>query len=364
MNKIIKFLFQNYLRLLIVVFWLGGLIGFLMIPYITRTFVEDRSLCVYMWSDKIDESVLYQFEKDTGIKIYINYYDSNEELITKLEIAKNPDCDIILPSGYIIQPLVEAGLLKKIDKSRCDFIDRIYPEFMGLFFDKNNDYSLPMFWDAIGIGYTHSYFPHGLPSDSWSMVFDQEDVPCKKISMLDDAREAIFLTSKYLDWTAEKFSKEQLNTLKKLFINQKKWVGSYTDSQQGYYLTSQTYPLAVSQREYVARDKLENDDIGFMIPKEGTLLTVDNLVICSASQKDDLVYKLINYIYRHDILLFNSEEFCILPVVKDVLDAMASECIGIEGIKPGQELFSRLEMFPNVLTQKQINDLWIAFKAS
>ena len=364
MKSILEFLLRAQVRIAFLLFWLAALMGFLTLPYIFGQYVEDRSLSLYVWADRIDESILYKFEQDTGIKIYINYYDSNEELLTKLEIEKNSACDIVLPSGYIVDPMIKSGLLKKIDKSKCNFVERINPAFMRHFFDPENDYSLPLYWDTMGIGYTHSFFPKGLPMNSWKLIFDKESVPCKKISMIDDSRESLFLATQYFGYGIEHISKEQLKQFKNLFIQQKQWVGVYTDFQQAYYLMSHTYPVAVGLREFIAREMVENDDIGFIIPEEGSLLTIDNVAIVASSNKDELVYELINYLYEYNTLMSNCKEFSILPAVDDVLNDLPQKHIGIEGILPGQKIFKRLKMLTNILTQKQINDLWIAFKGS
>lgn len=351
------------IRLLFILFWLSCITGFILLSYVSHYFVPKRSLSIYMWSDKIDESILQKFEKDTGIKIYVNYYESNEELITKFEIAKDLNCDIILPSEYIIQPLIQQGFLKKIDHSRCDFIDRLYPEFMNMSFDPHNEYSLPIYWDVLGLGYTHSYFQDGLPSNSWNLIFNEKQVPCKQISMVDDSREAIFLSLKYLGWNSTQLNTQQLQTIEELFLAQKSWVGAYTDFQQGYFLTSKTYPLVVGQRERIVREMLTDNDLAFTIPDEGTLLLISNIVICASSQKDDLVYQFINYIYNHEMMMLSCKEFCLLPTVKDVLEELPQEYIGVQDCLPGQKNFKKLQIFPNVLTQKQINDIWIAFKS-
>ncbi len=362
-NRYIQFLLRNCVRLLFVGIWLGFLFGFILLSYVSDYFVQDRSLSIYMWADKIDESVLQKFEQETGIKIYVNYYESNEELVTKFEISKDLNCDIILPSEYIIQPLVKAGFLKKIDLSRCEFVDRIYPEFMGHYFDPENEYSLPIYWDMLGLGYTKSYFEDGLPINSWSLIFDKNLIPCKKISMVDDAREAIFLAHKYFNFDVHALQVEDLENIKNLFIEQKEWVGAYTDFQEGYFLTSKTYPLVVSQREIVMRERLTHEDLAFVVPQEGSLMIFTNVVICASSQKDDLVYQFLNYIYQYDNLVHNCEKFCILPTVPDVLELLSDEYIGVTDMLPGQDGFKRLEIFPNILTQKQINDVWIAFKS-
>jgi len=295
-NRFTQFFLKMQVRLLFILFWFVCLLGFIFLSQEKKDIVHDQSLSIYMWSDRIDESILQQFEKETGIKIYVSYYDSNEELVSKFEIAKDLNCDLIMPSDYIIQPLVDGGFLKKIDKSRCDFIDRIYPQFMGLSFDSYNEYSLPIYWDVLGLGYTKSYFKDGLPSNSWAMIFDKNTVPCKQISMIDDSREAIFLVNKYFGWDTNKLTINQLQDIIDLFVTQKSWVGSYTDYQQGYFLTSQTYPLVVSQRERIVREMLVNEDVAFMVPDEGSLLFISNIVICATSKKDDLVYQFLNYI--------------------------------------------------------------------
>ena len=362
-NRFMQFILRLQVRLLFIAFWATFLVGFILLSYVSQHFAQSRSLSIYMWPDKIDESILQRFEKETGIKVYANYYESNEELVTKFEIAKDLNCDIILPSEHIIATLAKSGFLKKIDRSRCDFIDRICPEFMGQYFDRNNEYSMPIYWDMLGIGYTKSYFQQGLPSHSWNVVFDKNLVPCKQIGMIDDSREAIFLAEKYFGFDCEKIDKEVLEKIKKLFIEQKSWVGAYTDFQQGYFLTSKTYPLVVCQREIVVREMLTHDDLAFTIPDEGSLLILSNVVICASSDKDDMIYQFLNYIYNHEILMHNCKEFCILPAVKDVLAELPQEYIGVENLLPGQEVFKRLAIFPSILTQKQINDVWIAFKS-
>jgi len=366
-NKLVQYYFHYFLtlkiRLLFIFFWVACLFGFILLSHVSKFFVPDRSLSIYMWADKIDESMLSAFEQETGIKIYVNYYESNEELVTKFEIAKNLNCDIILPSEYIIQPLVAAGALKKIDKSKCDFMHRMYPEFLGQSFDPKNEYSLPIYWDVLGLGYTKSFFPHGLPCNSWSLIFNKNLLPCRYISMVDDSREAIFLSMKYLGWDRKSLNMQQIEQIKNLFVIQKSWVGAYTDFQQGYFLTSKTYPLVVSQRERIVREMLVNDDIEFTIPDEGSLMILSNIAICSTSAKDDLVYQFLNYIYSKSVLDYNCKKFSILPVVKDVLEELPEEYIGVEELLPGQKNFKKLEFFSNILTQKQINDIWIAFKS-
>lgn len=156
------------------------------VPYFLHTRVE-KSLCLYTWQEKIDEQLLQRFEQQTGIKVYVNYYESNEELLTKLSLAQEPDCDIILPTAFMVEYLQKLQLIQKLDKTKLNFFNELYPEFRRTTYDEQCDYCLPLYWDFLVIGYTHSYFPDGLSKNSWDIIFNEEDVPCPQISMIDDA---------------------------------------------------------------------------------------------------------------------------------------------------------------------------------
>lgn len=351
-------------RTLIVLFWLLLVYGLLLLPYFSNLFEPERSICIYMWADKIDEEVLQDFEKETGIRVYTNYYDSNEELITKLEVMPFVDCDVILPSGYIVEDLVQAGLLKEIDHARCNFINDLYPELMGKFYDRENRYSLPLYWDVMVLGYSKREFPDGLPGQSWSMVFDERFVPVKRIGMIDDAREVISLIGKYLDLKKEDINKHTIKNMRDLLINQKKWAGVYCDAQQGYFLLSGAYPLVVSQREYVAREMEENPHIDYMIPREGSLLTIDNVVISAATEKEDLVYQFLNFLYSHDVYLHNSKEFAILPASRSVFKDLDPVYIGDANLNPKVLRKKNIRVFKNLLSLKETNEFWIRVKSA
>ncbi|MGZ6254860.1 MAG: hypothetical protein ACXWL5_02660, partial [Candidatus Chromulinivorax sp.] len=94
-----------------------------------------------------------------------------------------------------------------------------------------------------------------------------------------------------------------------------------------------------------------------------TLLFMTNVVIPALSDKDEYVYEFLNYIYEYQVLMHSCKEYVLLPCVQDVLQDLPFEYVGIKDILPGQELFKRISLFSNVLTQKQINDVWIAFKS-
>jgi spermidine/putrescine-binding protein len=235
---------------------------------------------------------------------------------------------------------------------------------MGKFFDPENEYSMPLYWDVMALGYSKKKFPNGLPSNSWAMVFEKDQVPCKTIGMIDDAREILALESKYLGLKKANINKYTIRKMKDMLIAQKKWAGVYCDAQQGYFLLSEAYPLVVSYREYVCREMIDYDFIDCMVPEEGSLLTIDNIVISKTTKKEDLVYEFLNYLYSHDVYLRNSEEFAILPSSKKVFEDLDQEYIGIKGLHPKMLREKNIRVFKNLLTLKQTNKFWIKVKSA
>ncbi|MBI2344674.1 hypothetical protein HYV10_01220 [Candidatus Dependentiae bacterium] len=114
--------FKYGLRIAFVVAWMMLIYLFLMAPtFFGIKKIEEKSLRIYTWANRIDENIIRQFEHKTGIKIYLNYYESSEELLTKIEKTSSLECDLIIPSAYIIQRMIEKELIKKIDKEKCHF---------------------------------------------------------------------------------------------------------------------------------------------------------------------------------------------------------------------------------------------------
>lgn len=350
------------IRAVFVLFWMSIIYGFLLLPYLETWFFKDNKyLCIYTWADRIDEAVLLEFERKTGVKVYVNHYESNEELLTKLEKMPFVDCDIIVPSGYIVDAMIQSKLIKKIDRSRCNFLPRIYPEFLNTTLKMRDEYALPLYWDVLGIGFNKNRVSE--ENVSLKSIFERNSALCNKIGMIDDSRQTIVLAALYLGYPLDALTKEQLNTMRELLNKQKEWVGAYSDSQQGYYLASDTFNMVVSERGPICKQEQKYDFISFALPKEGSLLTVEHFVISASSAKDDWIYELINYLYSYEVYKYHCEEFCLLPVCQDVYDSLDQKYIGVEGLVPGSDVFKKLKVFKNILTSKEINDFWIKLKA-
>lgn len=346
-----------------IAFWMMLIYLFLMLPYFLGTQNTDQqSLRIYTWTNRIDEVVLRNFEQKTGIRVYLNYYESAEELLTKLEMMPSMDCDIMLPSTYIIEPMIKAGVIKKLDLSACSFIKKLYPQFLNLQPRVCQQYAIPLYWDVFGIGYNKNLVDQA--DVGVDLLFNRQQVVGQEVGMTDEPREAIFLAAQYLGYKLGNFSDDELRKIRHVLRDQKPWVGAYSDSQQGYFLASETFAVVASDREIVCRQMLNHDFVGFALLPEGSMLRIDSIVINANTKKDALIYKFLEYLFSQEVMLHHAKKYCILPTTKEAFSQLDQKYIGVDNLYPGSIEFQKLIVFNLGLNQKEINDFWIRFKAS
>jgi spermidine/putrescine transport system substrate-binding protein len=348
-------------RFFSVFFWVILIVGMMYLPRLfTGLNKQERSISVASWTEYINEQKVREFEGKTGIRVYVNFYENNEELLSKLEISHGHNYDLIIPTDFMTQILINKNLLKKIDRSKLLFWKDIDTRLLGLYYDPNNEYSIPYYWDIFGIGYDKSVVTQKLPQ-SWSVVFDPAITP-GHVGMTDDAKEVVSVAADYLFGTIKNLTKEQLNQVKKLLIAQKKWVEAYSDLRGEFLLFSKTSPAALMPSAQVWQGRKSGmSNIGF-IASSTPFIIVDNIVIPQATTKEDLVYQFINFLYEKDVLRVQADKQGYFPVRKDLLAEREQQISG--GDIPTIKSIDQCKFFENTLPFKALNELWIAVKAS
>ena len=185
------------IRFLSVIFWLLIIGIFLWIPELAQKFYTTKSITVLTWPTLIDAQKLQDFEKETGIKVHLRYFENNEELFAKINETQGLGYDLIMPSDYMVDNMIKSGLLKKIDTSKLHFFKDLYPHLINNYFDPSNEYSVPFFWSIYGIAINKDHFGQKLPEASWDLIFNPKLIQ-PHTAMIDDARELILITAQYL----------------------------------------------------------------------------------------------------------------------------------------------------------------------
>jgi len=358
-----KLFFRSFLLLLWVLF-IALILYAPRIQILSNLFrQEEKSINVFSWGDILDRNIINAFEKETGIRVNLNYYASNEELIVKLKATQGLGYDLIVPSDYAVATLIEERLLKKIDKTKLPFWNQINQNLLGHFFDPYNHYSIPFAWEIFLFGIDKEYFSQHILPHSWQLLFDKEVVQYK-ISMTNDPIEAVLFASFYLFGPhATDLSPLQIKQVRELLIEQKKWVEVYASFRGDYFLATRNCPIAIASSSYILRAMRSFPFISFIIPKEGTFLAIENFVIPKLSTKEDLSYQFINYLFRESSMQTHFESFGFFPSTLQALDHLELDEKSRDLIHSTEDVFKNFYFTQEVMPEQQIRDIWIEVKS-
>jgi spermidine/putrescine transport system substrate-binding protein len=361
MNISITKTVKYFVRLVFVLLWLSLIWLFLKRPNFTANASRPRSINVYTWPDFLQHEQLVHFEKETGIKVNLNYYENNNEIFTKLNLSTGDGIDLVMMTDEIVKKCIENNLLQKIDYNRLNFWHDVRAEFKNLPFDPNGQYSIPYSWDIYGVGYSKKFFKDRQLIKSWQILFDPS---IKHVAMINEPYELISIASQYLHQGNLEITESSLDPIKKLLLDQKKFVEAYSDMRVDYLLTSGTSPVGVTQSAYFKRAMEESEDIGFFIPKEGSFLVVDSVVIPKSAHNLDAIYQLLNYINSPKVLIGLTQNYGYLSARDSILQKSNLAYLGdnIENILSPAN-FKKFGFFYQNIAQSVINNFWIDLKS-
>ncbi|RRR68971.1 MAG: spermidine/putrescine ABC transporter substrate-binding protein [Candidatus Viridilinea halotolerans] len=328
------------------------------------------TLYFYNWGDFIDPTILDQFTAEYGVQVVNDLYDSNEDMIAKVRSGSS-GYDIVVPSDYAVQLLIEENLLQPLDKLMIDNLRHIDPDYLNTYFDPGNTYSVPYMFGLTGIAYNSAIFPEGVTS--WAALFDTAQMEAQrgKFSMLDDERETPGAALKFLGFSYNATEPEVLEQAQALLIAQKPFLASYNSADVNRKLASGEYAIAHcwSGSALQARLGMEgefsgNPAINFVIPEEGGAIWMDNLAILSESPNAYTAHVFINFLLRPDVAAQNADYVGYITPNEAAIPLMSEEVQALyaAGFAPNDELLSRLEWIERTAATAVFTDLWTVVK--
>lgn len=354
------FIVRGFVRLCALAVWIFIIVTFLHFGGYFKDRFSEKSLNILVWPQVLDAEFLKEFEKNTGVKVRVSYFDHNEELLVKLESSHDHGYDLVMPSHYMLPILREKNLIKPIDKTKLPFWDHIYPTLRGIYSDPQNLYSVPFYWGILGIGINRDFFPeHEIINQSWDLIFKNKyGVQC--ISVINDIRELSLIAAQYLFGQIHNLGPREIDQIIALLITQKKHVGLYTDGRAEYAIATKSCPVGVLLLNDLMKVMKKFNSIDFIIPKEGTFVVVDSFVASSQTKKDDLIYAFLNYLYDPKILSQYADKFQFLAAVDNVVPKLPFQSRFI----PTKEFFKNLRFFENVFSDEDLLKIWVAVRVN
>ncbi len=324
----------------------------------------------YNWTDYVDPGVIADFEKEYGVKVIIDLYDANEDMIAKVR-AGGSGYDIVTPSDYAVETMWRSDLLAPLDKTMLSNLTHNDPQLLSKYFDDGNKYSVPYMYGISGIAYSKKSFPNGI--DSWAALFDPAQLEKYKnqVSMLDDERETPGAALRYAGTSLNSTDAADQAKAKALLLAQKPFLAAYNSSDVNRKLASGEYVIAhawsgmaMQARNGLGEDFQGNPDIEFVMPKEGGMIWMDNMAVLKDSPNAYTAHVFMNFMMRPEIAARNASYIGYLNPNKDGLPLMDQKVRDLyaAGFAPDAEMYKRLEWAVRNETTSVFTDLWTAIK--
>ena len=320
---------------------------------------KTRTLYLYSWADYFAEDLIKEFEEIHHCRIVYDTFDSNEELIAKLQ-AGATGYDVIVPSHYVVDLLANNGKLEKLDDSQLTCRKHFDPDVVAQMQASILEYSVPFAMSYTGIGYNKEKVKNFEPT--WKM-FERKDLQ-RRATLLDDKREVIGAALAYLKLDLNSYNPVDLELAKALILTWTKNVSKFENEQYKNGIASDEFYLVMGYSGDMYQVIDENPKIGFAVPKEGALMCCDMLAIPTGSKNKDLAYAFLNFIHEPKNAALNTQEVFYLCPNKDSYELLP------ESIRKNSAVF----IDPKVLkkcsftkdlgeNEANLNKIWADIKA-
>lgn len=277
---------------------------------------QDRTVNVYNWSDYIDDSILDEFTKETGIKVVYDVFDSNEILETKL-LAGGTGYDVVVPTGSFLARQIQAGVFQKLDKSKLPNLSNMWPMVSERLakYDPGNEYAVNYMWGTTGIGYNVGKVKEVLGADfkvdSWDAIFKPENAEKLKacgINILDASDETFAIAMNYIGKNPDSKETADLEAGGEVFQKIRPSVRTFNSSAYIDDLANGDICMTIGwsgdilQAKARAEEAKNGVEINYVIPKEGTYMWFDNMAIPADAKNVAEAHEFINFLMRPDVI--------------------------------------------------------------
>ncbi len=303
----------------------GAFVTVVIICFCIQNFMNINSksvLRVYNSGEYVDPQLIERFEEENDCQIIYETFDSNESMYTKLQ--SGAEYDILVPSDYMIERLIKEKFLKKIDWTKITNRDKIIPKLLDNNFDKGNNYTVPYYWGTVGILYNKKKVSQKDLQQGWDILRNEKYKG--KIYMYDSERDSFMIALKALGYSMNTHNKKELQEAYQWLMKQSETMDPvYVGDDVMDNMISGNKDMAVVYSGDGAYIISENENMGFMVPEQGSNVWTDAMVITKYCENTDLAHKFINFFLQEDVAIQNTEYIGYDSAVKSVYEYYRDE---------------------------------------
>ncbi len=323
------------------------------------------TLKIFNWGEYIGENVIADFEEQYGVTVIYELFDSNEMMYTKVQAGDV--YDILIPSDYTIERLIQNDMLAPIDKSLIPNMKNLTEQVKNLPYDPDNTYSVPYFWGSVGILYNKNAVPTELVEEQGFDILKNTDY-ASNLYMYDSERDSFMVALKALGYSMNTENEDEIAAAYDWLVDLEKTMNpDYVTDEIIDGMITEVRDLGVAYSGDAAYALYENENLGFCMPYQGTNLWSDAMVIPKDSDAQKLAHEFINFVLSYDASLDNSSYVGYSSSNAEVLEYLSSEegdYFENEAYLP-RNGYDKDEVFEyNEVLKEKLTELWIKVKAS
>ena len=322
-------------------------------------------LKLYLPGEYLGENVISDFEKQYGVRVIVENFDSNEMMYTKLMAGDR--YDVIIPSDYMIERLMNEDFLQPLDKSMIPNMENMSDAVLGMSYDPDNTYSIPYFWGSVGLVYNHENVdPAVIESEGWEVLRNTDYAG--HIYIYDSERDSFMMAFKALGYSMNTEDPNEIN-------NAYEWLLQMNNTMSPVYVTDEVIDgmmngykdIAVVYSGDAAVVLDENEDMSFYMPSQGTNIWCDAMVIPANAENPKLAHEFINYMLTYEAAFDNTETVGYTSPNAEVFEEMTSseDLYADNAAYLPRSGYDKDEMFhDNQTLMRELSKLWIKVKAA
>lgn len=322
-------------------------------------------LKLYLPGEYLGENVISDFEKQYGVRVIVENFDSNEMMYTKLMAGDR--YDVIIPSDYMIERLMNEDFLQPLDKSMIPNMENMSDAVLGMSYDPDNTYSIPYFWGSVGLVYNHENVdPAVIESEGWEVLRNTDYAG--HIYIYDSERDSFMMAFKALGYSMNTEDPNEIN-------DAYEWLLQMNNTMSPVYVTDEVIDgmmngykdIAVVYSGDAAVVLDENEDMSFYMPSQGTNIWCDAMVIPQNAENPKLAHEFINYMLAYEAAFDNTETVGYTSPNAEVFEEMTSseDLYADNAAYLPRSGYDKDEMFhDNQVLMRELSKLWIKVKAA
>lgn len=302
---------------------------------------DPTKLYIFSWAGYTDERLLSLFEKKTGIKAIVDVYDGNEAMLAKYRSGGGAQYSVIYPSDYMVRQMRELNLLQTLDHGRLRGVDHLFPNYQNPLYDRQNEHSIPVAWGTTGLVYNTKKLDM-VPED-WEFLWAHQDKVRRRLTLVNDPRETIGASLKRLGFSYNTKKTEEVERAYQALRQLRPAVTSFTTDGWRDRIVAGDLTVAMGYSSDAADVEKENTDLRYAIPKSGSSLWTDTMVIPVTAPNVDGAYAWFNFMLDPEVAAFVTKNLAFATPNRAAYETLPTAIRENPSLFPSEQVLAKCE---------------------